>query len=341
MRKPGVVLIAFLLAVTSCKKEGSVSSSDMLLDMHRASSEMETRMANLWNAPLVSKATDQFFDALGANNVLKDKGMALLATLQADPKISGPINNLMAELTSDPAIQKTVMELMAQHPGASPDEIGTMVGDRFAQAWSSPEVSMAWAKAWDGLLRRIGGNSDLAAIEHSVFTRFESKYNDSAVMEKWNKRMNEIAAGKSTAQATDIFLDRFFGGNRIEGIVADVLNNPTFRSESAAALGKLITLQSVTDDARKGAAEMLADPIVHDAAVTLMKQLTTTHPDAAQVSKALDALLGAPSVVNTVKRILHTASSDPAVAAIGNAWMTNLSNDAGLKADFDKFIYGW
>jgi len=309
--------------------------------MHRASTEMETRMANLWNAPLVSKATDQFFDSLGSNTVLKDKGMALLTTLQADPKIAGPINKLMADLIADPSIKKTVIELMAQHPGASPDEIGTMVGDRFAQAWSSPEVSMAWAKAWDGLLRRIGSNSDLASIEHSVFTRFESKYNDAAVTEKWNKRMSELAAGQSSAKMTDIFLDKFFGQNRIETIVADVLNNQTFRSESAAALGKLITLQSVTDDARKGAAEMLADPIVFDSAVILMKQLTNTHPDAAQVSKALDALLSAPSVVNTVKRILHTASTDPAVAAIGNAWMTNLSNDAGLKADFDKFIYGW
>ena len=340
MRKPGVLVIAAVLALTSCKKEASVSA-DQLLDMHRASTEMETRMANLWNAPIVNKATDSFFDSLGNNNVLKDKGMALLSTLQADPKISGPINSLMAELTSDPAIQKTVMELMAQHPGASPDEIGTMVGDRFAQAWSSPEVSMAWSKAWDGLLRRIGTNSDLTTIEHAVFTRFESKYNDSAVMEKWNKRMNEIAAGKPQSQATDVFLAKFFAQDRIETIVADVLNNQTFRTESAAALGKLITLQSVTDDARKGAAEMLADPVVHQAAVTLMKQLTTTHPDVAQVSKALDALLSAPSVVSTMKRILHTAASDPAVAAIGNAWMTNLSNDAGLKADFDKFIYGW
>jgi hypothetical protein len=333
------VLISLVLSFTACKKEAS--SSDVNIDLRRASAEIETRMANLWNRPLVAKATDQFFDSLGNNAPLKAKGMALLDTLQADPQISGPVSKLMAELTSDPSIQKTVMELMAQHPGASPDEIGTMVGDRFAAAWASPEVSMAWSKAWDGLLRRIGGDSDLSGIEHSVFARFEAKYNDSAVLEKWNKRIGELAAGQSRDKATDLFLEKFFSQDRIEAIVADVLNNPTFRSESAAALGKLLTLDSVSKDARAGAAEMLADPIVHDAAVTLMKQLTTAHPDGATVSHALDSLLAAPSVVKTVKRIIHTASTDPQVAAVGNTWMDKLGQDAGLKADFDKFIYGW
>jgi hypothetical protein len=72
-----------------------------------------------------------------------------------------------------------------------------------------------------------------------------------------------------------------------------------------------------------------------------MKQLTTTHPDGKVVSQALETLLSAPSVVKTVKRILHTASSDPAIAAVGTTWMDKLSQDKGLQADFDKFIYGW
>ncbi len=339
MRGAARVLILSALLFSACKKE--TSASDVNLDLRRASAQIESRMSNLWNRPIVAKATDAFFDSLGNNTVLKDKGMALLNTLQADPGISGPISKLMGELTSDPSIQKTVMELMAQHPGASPDEIGTMVGDRFAQAWSSPEVTAAWGKAWDGLLRRISGDTDLSSIEHAVFVRFESKYNDAQVLEKWNKRIGELAAGASRDKATDLFLDKFFAEDRIEKIVADVLSNPTFRSESASALGKLITLPTVSKDAKNGAAAMLADPVVHDAAVALMKQLTTTHPDARVVGQALDALLSAPSVVKTVKDILHTASSDPAVSAIGTAWMDKLGQDAGLKADFDKFIYGW
>jgi hypothetical protein len=340
MRGLARYVILFALVVSACKKEAT-TAADVNLDLGRASAAIETRMGDLWNRPIVAKAADQFFDSLGGNTALKDKGMALLTTLEADPKISGPVSSLMAELTSDPAIQKTVMELMAQHPGASPDDIGTMVGDRFAAAWASPEVTLAWSTAWDGLLRRVAGDTDLSSIEHAVFTRFESKYNDAAVLEKWTKRMSELAAGKSRGAATDLFLDKFFAEDRIEKIIADVLANPTFRNESAAALGKLITLPSVSTDARAGAADMLADPIVHDAAVTLMKQLTTSHPDGATVSRSLNALLSSPSVVKTVKRILHTASTDPAVAAIGTTWMDKLGQDAGLRADFDKFIYGW
>ena len=88
-------------------------------------------------------------------------------------------------------------------------------------------------------------------------------------------------------------------------------------------------------------AETLADPVVHDAAVTLLKQLITTHPDGAIVSKQLDALLASPSVVKAVQRVLHTAATDPAVGAIGNAWIAALAKDPALQASFDKFIFGW
>jgi len=351
MRMRGVVLFA-ALSLVACKKEDASSSAkptptttatptttDTSIDLLKAGGAIEQRMANLWNRPVVNQATDKFFDALGDNASLKAKGVAVVAMLQADPGVSAPIEKLMGQLTSDPTVMKTVMELMSTHPGASPDDIGKMVGDRFAAQWASPQITAAWGHAWDGLLTRVAADPDLAVIEHSVTQRFETKFKDVTVLVKWNKRIQEL--GATPDKATDVFLDKFFAENRIETIVAEVLNNPTFRTESANALGQLIALPTVSKDMRVSAAEMLADPVVHDAAVSLLKQLITTHPDAQVVAKQLDALLTSPSVVKTLKRILHTAATDPAVGAVGDAWIAALSKDPGLQASFDKFIFGW
>ena len=346
MRMHGVVLVA-ALSVFGCKKEDASSAkpapapttTDTSIDLLKAGGEIETRMANLWNRPVVNRATDQFFDALGDNEGLKAKGVALVTALQADPGVAAPIEKLMAQLTADPTVMKTVMELMASHPGATPEDIGKMVGDRFAAQWATPQISAAWGHAWDGLLARIAADPDLAVIEHAVMQRFEAKFKDVTVLVRWNKRIAEL--GVTPDKATDVFLDKFFAENRIENIVADVLANPTFRTETASALGKLITLDTVNQDVRASAADMLADPVVHDAAVVLMKQLITTHPDAQVVSKQLDLLLASPSVVKAVKRLLHTAATDPAVGTVGTAWIAALGQDAGMQADFEKFVYGW
>ena len=346
MRMRGVVLVA-ALSVFGCKKEDASSAkptpapttADTSIDLLKAGGAIETRMANLWNRPVVNRATDQFFDALGDNASLKDKGVALVTMLQADPGVAAPIEKLMGQLTSDPVVMKTVMELMSSHPGASPDDIGTMVGDRFAAQWATPQISEAWGHAWDSLLVRITADPDLAVIEHAVIDRFETKFKDTTVLVKWNKRIQEL--GATPDKATDVFLDKFFAENRIENIVAEVLANPTFRAETANALGQLIALPTVSKDVRASAIDMLGDPVVHDAAIALMKQLITTHPDSQVVSKSLDALLASPSVVKAVKRVLHTAATDPAVGAVGTAWIAALGKDPALQASFDQFIFGW
>ncbi len=339
MRMRGVVLLAVILALFACKKEGA--PTELELDLHRTSAAMETHMSGLFNSPVVSKATDSFFDALGDDVSLKAKGVALVALLQADPAVAKPVEKLMGELTQDPTVKKTVMELMASHPTASPDEIGTMVGERFAAQWASPQINEAWSRAWDRLLKRVALDPDLVVVEHAVVVRFEAKYSDATVTAKWAKRMAELAPGASRDKATEIFLSKFFADGRLEGIVADMLGNARFRSESAIALGKLIALPSVSKDAIDGAAAMLADPTVMAAATSLMKQLITTHPDAKIVSDALESLLTSASVVKTLQAVLHTAATDPSVATVGNAWLDALAQDPGLRADFDKFIYGW
>lgn len=341
MRRVALIIVAVALAVSGCKKDPVAAEAS--IDITRASSELETRMAKLFDRPIVAKAVDQFFDFLGSSPALRDRGTALLDALQADPKVAQPIQTLMGELTSDPGLMRAVTELMAEHPGASADQIGTMVGDRFAQAWASPQISAAWQNAWNGLMRAISGDPDLASIEHSVFARFTVKYNDAALMSKWNKRIAELGNGSALSRddATKLFLERFFAPDRIENIVADVLANPTFRNESAAALANLLALDSVARDLKTGAAEMLADPQVHSAAMTLMKQLISKQPDSVEVGRQLEILLRAPSVVKTVRGIIHTASSDPAVGKIGNAWLDKLGQDKALQDEFEKFAYGW
>jgi hypothetical protein len=354
MRNLGMwVLLVVGLSTAACDRKksdagtssssSSTSSAEQIIDISRAAAEIEKQIGALWERPTVGKATDAFFEAVAGSSAVREQGMTLMTALESDPKVSAPIASLMQQLTEDPAIQKAALELMQKHPGASADQIGDMFGQHVEEVWSRPPVSEAWGESFQALIRRIEHDPDLSRIGATLFARIQPSYNDNVLADRWNKRVTELAGGSAPSRdkATDLFMKNFFGGERLDKLVADMLANPTLRTESATALAKLLAVPSVSRDLRTGAAEVLADPAVHQAALELFRQLATDHPEHDAVVHAFDAILTAPAMVKTLRNLLHDATTDPAVGAIGTAWIEHVTSDAGLKAAFDKFWFGW
>lgn len=342
MRKLGVGMLMVVAVATACEKSSSTPSEPMI-DVARVSSELEKRIAGLWDKPIVSKATETFFGAIADAPAVHARATTLVTALGDDPKVAQPLAALMNDLTGDPAIQKAAMALLAKHPGATADQIGDMFGKHVEEVWNRPPVSNAWQASFQQLVVRIEHDPDLKAIGSALFARAAPKYNDAVLAQRWNKRLLELANGEklTASRASDIFLDHFFANDRVDKLVADMLANKTLRDESAAALGKLLAMDSVSRDLRTGAADVLADPAVHEALLVLFRELAGDAPAPDAVGRALDTILTSPAMVQALRRILHDAHTDPAVAAIGTAWLEHVTADPALQGDFDKFWYGW
>lgn len=342
MRNLGVGMLTVVALAAACEKS-SAPPTEPMIDVARVSSELEKRIAGLWDKPIVSKATETFFGAVADAPVVHARATSLVNALGADPKVSQPLTALMTDLTGDPAIQKAAMALLAKHPGATADQIGDMFGQHVEELWNKPPVSNAWQAAFQQLVVRIEHDPDLKAIGSTLFERAAPKYNDAVLAQRWNKRLLELANGEklTPARASDLFLDHFFANDRVDKLVADMLANKTLRDESAIALGKLLAMDSVSKDLRTGAADVLADPAVHDAMVVLFRELAGDTPAPDAVGRALDSILTSPAMLQALRRILHDAHTDPAVAAIGAAWFEHITADPALQADFDKFWFGW
>ncbi|MGE5183469.1 MAG: hypothetical protein ACM31C_15465 [Acidobacteriota bacterium] len=343
MRSAGIWVLTVVVLASACERDKHKAPSQPMIDVAMVSGELEQRIAGLWDKGIVAQSTDAFFNALADAPAVRARASALTTALADDPAVAQPIADLMKQLTDDPQIQKAALALLAKHPGATPDQIGDMFGEHVEQLWNRPPVSDAWAASFQVLIKRVEHDPDLTAIGRSLFARVAPKYNDAVLVEKWNNRLVELAGGETLTRdkASRLFLDHFFANDRVDKLVADMLANPTLRAESANALAKLLAMDSVSRDLRGGAAELLSDPSVRDACIQLFRELAGDTPAPAAVRTSLDAILTSPAMLKALRRLIHDANSDPAVSAIGTAWLEKIGADPALQVDFDKFWFGW
>ncbi len=313
------------------------------LDLPAFEAALKVRVAAMFERPSVSHAFDGFLTSVTSEPKVRDGFGTFLQQLEADPQVMQGTSAVLQRVQETKEMQDAVMTLMAQNPGATPDQIGEMVGKQFEQTWESPPVAAAWASSFNQLTRRLDTGGVLDPLEHAVSVKIDGYVANPKMIAHWEKRIAELNGGSQpdTGKAMQLYLDTAWSNERIEAFVQKLLANPTLRREAAVMLSKLLASEPLRKEATADCAAIMTDKTFQDAAVETMKLLTGTHPDGAKVEKALTKLLTSKPLVDSAGRLIKMLAEDPQLRAIFAEWMDHVSSDTALAADLDTFFNGW
>jgi hypothetical protein len=340
MRTAGA-LVTLSLALVACERDKT--PSEPLFDVSSASAQISAKLTTMWDRPAVSKAMSGFLEAIVADKNVRAQSSALTDELGADPHVTGAIQSLMSDVGNDPDIQAAVLAVMQAHPGATADQAGELYSAHIEEVWSRPPASDAVNEAFGRFFPQIEHDPAIAAAESSLSARIEKRYSDAEVIRRWNKRIQELAgsAAPTRQQATDLLLSHMLDDQRLDQLGVELLANPTLRTETSAALGKLLAMKAVRADLHKASATLLADATVRGAVLDLFRQLSSDHPQFAGVRRALDTILTAPALTDALQDLIRIATTDPDARAVFTTWLDHVGADPALGSMFDKLLYGW
>jgi hypothetical protein len=301
------------------------------------------RTSSAFNRPAVSKAFDDALASLGNDPKLSAQLGTLVEKLQADARVSGAIESLMNHLIDDPRVAANLQQVMADNPGATPDQIGELFGKQFEQRWATPEVNEAWMGAWDAMTKKIGSRPELDLLFRAVITKATSGLATPEVEAKVGRKIIEKNGGQrpDTAKATQIALDQMWTEERIDGLLVMLLTNPTVRSATAQFLADALADESINNTIVGQAGSLAANKAVVDKTLRALQSLYVKDLVVADVSTKLRALTTDEALTKGLGDLLGTISTSPKLSQLANTWYSTMAADPKLKADLNAFIENW
>jgi hypothetical protein len=326
-----------LLLVIGCRKE---APSALVLDdavWLRVIPKVEAAM----DRPALDGALDTVMNGVAENPKLMLSATTLLTQLSSDEKISGPLEDLITRITQSKEIQAEVMRLMAEHPEATPDQVGELVGKRFEQVWSSKPVSDAWMASFNLYLSKMRGRPEGQRVR-AMFDTIRVPPIDSARLAKWGKRI-ETLEGKRLegSAATDAYLRHAWNDARIDKFVTAISKNKALHEITAQALGDLLALKSLRGDLQTAAVSLLSDAQVREHVLAALILFSLKDPPIDQVRIALTNLMSTPALIESSGKLVGRVLDNQDVRGIVDRWYEACRADASIRGAFVDFLDHW
>lgn len=329
-----------LVVMVACER----SSTEVVeLDGLRLQREVEQRVMAALERPAVDAAFDGFFTAIASDPALAARGEELAGKLMVEPRLAGSVELLLGRVQVSPEVERAVERLMAQHPDASPEEIGELAGQEFERAWDRPAVQAAWSGAWETFMDKLDARASRSMLERALTQRIAQLIDEREAMKKFSVRLVKLNGGTrpDRTRATDLYLEHAWNPQRIDAMVIRLLEEPAFRRATAAALADVLAIEPVAEAARDAAVTALEDKGVQDAVV---KALLLFYRDEITTEQAREALVGViahPTVLDAAGSLLGTVTRHPQLAAIGARWFDDVRNAPAIVAAFRAFWNEW
>ncbi len=334
------MLVVVLCLIMACDRGGS--SVPLQFDK-----SLETTVAERTNRAMssqkMSASIDAFFDSVVADPRVTQAGERLANELMADPALAGAIETLMTRLGESPQVMAALQELMAQHPDASPEEIGELFGKQFETRWDTPAVSAAWFAAWDAYVEKMGQGGTLDLLYKEVVDRFVARIDDAALNDRITKRVIELNGGKrpDPARATQIYLDHAWSEERIASVASKIVNNPTVRTATATYITELLRVEAINTALKKHASALVTNPAIQARVLRAMHAVLGKDVDIAEVRASLTELLTDKAVVASTREILQLLVTNDKARALAAAWYETVRKDAALARELRAFMTDW
>ncbi len=338
-------LLAVMMVLSAACDRGSNSSSEARLLRFDQSLQagINDRATQGISGPKASAAFDAWIDGIASDARVLAAGTQLGEQIMADPGVAGAVETLMGKMIEDPQVIAAVEQMMAQHPGASQEQIGELFGQRFEQRWDTPEVNAKWFESWDAFLSKLGTSRELSSLYDMVTNRIVSDLDSATLDGRINKRIIALNDGKTpdSSRAMQIYLDHAWAPGRVEDIAVKLVSNPTVKTASATFVAKTLALPEVTAELQKQSARLVTNPKVQARVERAMIALFALELDIAKVGASLHDLMTDPIVVSGVGEVLSVLGKSPKVRALAADWYTSVKNDVALKRELEAFMVSW
>jgi hypothetical protein len=350
------IVLAVALAVTACKKTdnkppaavtaGSTSKGDARLVQIRTlevEAAVAARTSAAFDRPAVAQAFDAALGALANDPKVSPRLAAFLAKLQADPRIAGVVNDLMDHLMDDPRVAANVQQIMADNPGATPDQVGDLFGNQLAQRWASPEVSKAWLAGWDEVTKKVGARPGVAAMFSSLVNKATSGLSTPASELELSRTLIEKNGGQfpDLNKATQLVLDQMWTNDRIDKLLIMLLTNPTVRSATAQFLSDVLADEEITKAVISQAGAIAANKVTYGKALRALQVLYAKDVAVADAASSLRALMTDDALTAGLGDLLSSLAKSPRLAALATKWYDTMAADPKLESDLTAFLDNW
>jgi hypothetical protein len=313
------------------------------LDLEKFGKDLDKRESEVATNPKVSAAMNEMMTALGKDPGLMLSGGKLFAQVSADPKVAAAGQAVIGQLTSSAAIQKVVMQIMSEHPGATPDQIGELVGAKFSAVTESPELAPAFQTAFNAMLAKLHPQQRFDTMIAKTSARLDAYIDAPERVARWSDRLRELNGGSDPGveKATQLYIDHAWSNDRIEAFMLKVLANPTVRNEAAAMFAEILAQPDLDAKIIEVSGQISADPAMQDGAVQLMQMLISTPIPTADMTNELTKVLTAPVVTTSLDKLIDIVFEDPKIAASVSVHFDKICADPEVKKDFDDLIDHW
>jgi hypothetical protein len=338
MLRVWVGFIALIGLVIGCDKAGS--SGSLVVDDSvwiRVIPKVEAAMER----PSVDGALDTVMNGVVEDPKLLIAGTTLLTQLSADEKISGPLEDLITRITQDKNIQAEVMRLMAEHPEATPDQVGELVGQRFEQVWSTKPVSDAWMASFNLYLSKMRGGPEGQRVR-ALFDGIRAPVVDSSRLAKWSKRLETLEGKALTGrEAQDAYIRHAWSDARIDKFAIAVSKNKALHRITAQALADMLSLPSLRGDLQTTSVALLSDAQIRENVLTALILFSLKDPPIDKVRVALNELMTTPALIQVSGKLVGRVLDNKDVRGIVDRWYEACRSDASIRAAFVEFLDNW
>ena len=324
-----------LTALPACKAK-------VELDKPRLAAELDKRASAALDTPAVEKSLDELFAAVAADPQVAAAGEKVMNGLGDDPRLQPGFAKIMEALVAQPALKSAVVELMRQHPNASSDQIGELMGQRISAVFASPATSHAIDTAFNGLFKRpeLGGVletfGEKAVRNPHMAGLISSTLADDALEKRWRDTLVTLNGGSvpDRARATDLVADKMLTTERLSRWYVKVYPLPATRREVSAGAARLLEAPAFRRHTGELVAALVGDATFQQRSVDGMNALMARDPAPATVEKAVARLLDAPIVASAVTRWMKAVIDDPELGVIGNDIAKRLAAAPEVRATF-------
>lgn len=340
-----MLLWCSLIVLGACRfKERKVE-----LDRSFLTSEIERRSEAAVAKPSVELRLNQLFMEAFGDPALSGRGDALFAKLGSAPELEADLGAVQEEITKLPALGKLARQVAAENPGASPEQIGELVGKKVEGVSESPEFDRAFDRAFQRLLER--------PAVHGVFQRFGEKIMANEQMQAGirsvldtratdavlQRRIVELNGGAfpDKGQATRLLLDHAFTEARLEQHYVELFSLPVMRKSIAAAGAEILASPAFERHSRAILVILLRDAAFRQGLVDAFGALLEHGKDEQAMQATLERVLVTPHVERALVQFISELLDDPELQVLGNRALGSISADAEYKKTLGKMLDGW
>lgn len=291
--------------------------------------------------PALDGALDTLMGGVAEDPKLTAAATMLLTQLASDEKISGPLEDLITRITQDEAIQAEIRRLMAEHPAATPDQVGELVGKRFEQVWSTKAVSDAWMAAFDLYLSKMRGRPEGQRVR-AMFKGLRVPAVDRARLVRWSKQIEDHEGKRLEGRAAqDAYLRHAWSDAHIDKFFTAISRNKALQRITAQALGDLLALPSLRGDLQAATVAMLSDAQIREHVLAALILFSLKDPPIDKVRIALTDLMTTPALIEASGKLVGRVLDNKDVRGIVERWYDACRADASIRAELVDFLDTW